>query len=109
MEKKGNEKTKAGSVYIAVDGHFDPVHVSMKGTGKEGFLAFMQEDVEKALTGEEMPDMGLMYYDVPDMSIVPPLKEGENKDYLQRLEKAMDENGIILQRYLRLSEVVHCL
>ena len=38
-----------GSVYVTVDGHFKPVHVSMKGTGEEGFLEFMLEDVEKAL------------------------------------------------------------
>lgn len=37
-----------GSVYVTVDGHFKPVHVSMKGTGEEGFLEFMLEDVEKA-------------------------------------------------------------
>lgn len=36
-----------GSVYVTVDGHFKPVHVSMKGTGEEGFLEFMLEDVEK--------------------------------------------------------------
>ena len=38
-----------------------------------------------------------------------PLEEGDNEDYLKRLEKAMDEHGIILQRYQRLSEVVYCL
>ena len=68
-----------------------------------------EEDVEKALKSEEMPAMGLMYYNVPDMGIVPPLQEGNNEDYLKRLEKAMDEHGIILQRYQRLSEVVYCL
>lgn len=34
MEK---ENTNGGSVYVTVDGHFKPVHVSMKGTGEEGF------------------------------------------------------------------------
>lgn len=56
-----------------------------------------------------MPAVGLMYYNVPDMAIVPPLKEGDNADYLKRLEKAMDGHGIELQRYQRLSEVVYCL
>ncbi len=56
-----------------------------------------------------MPAMGLMYYNVPDMGIVPPLQEGNNEDYLKRLEKTMDEHGIELQRYQRLSEVVYCL
>ena len=79
-----------GSVYVTVDGHFKPVHVSMKGTGEEGFLEFMLEDVEKALKETEMPVMGMMYYNVPDMGIVPRLREGNNDDYLQRLEKAMD-------------------
>ena len=106
MEK---ENTNSGSVYVTVDGHLNPVHVSMKGTGEEGFQEFMQEDVEKALKCEEMPTMGLMYYNVSDMGIVPPLQEGDNEDYLQRLEKAMDEHGIKLQRYQRLSEVVYCL
>ena len=106
MEK---ENTNSGSVYVTVDGHLNPVHVSMKGTGEEGYQEFMQEDVEKALKSGEMPDMGLMYYNVPDMGIVPPLEEGDNEDYLKRLEKAMDEHGIILQRYQRLSEVVYCL
>ena len=46
MEK---ENTNSGSVYVTVDGHLNPVHVSMKGTGEEGFLVFMLEDVEKAL------------------------------------------------------------
>ena len=46
MEK---ENTNGGSVYVTVDGHFKPVHVSMKGTGEKGFLEFMLEDVEKAL------------------------------------------------------------
>ena len=53
--------------------------------------------------------MGMMYYNVPDMGIVPPLQEGNNGDYLQRLEKAMDEHEIKLHRYLRLSEVVYCM
>ena len=96
-------------MYVTVDGHLNPVHVSMKGTGEEGFQEFMQEDVEKALKCEEMPTMGLMYYNVSDMGIVPPLQEGDNEDYLQRLEKAMDGHGIKLHRYLRLSEVVYCL
>ena len=68
-----------------------------------------EEDVEKALKSEEMPAMGLMYYNVPDMGIVPPLQEGNNEDYLKRLEKTMDRHGIMLQRYQRLSEVVYCL
>ena len=76
-----------GSVYVTVDGHFKPVHVSMKGTGEEGFLEFMLEDVEKALKETEMPVMGMMYYNVPDMGIVPRLREGNNDDYLQRLER----------------------
>ncbi len=80
-----------------------------KGTGEEGFLEFMLEDVEKALKETEMPVMGMMYYNVPDMGIVPRLREGNNDDYLQRLEKAMDGHGIKLHRYLRLSEVVYCL
>ena len=104
-----NEKTNGGSVYVTVDKFFNPVHISMKGTGEEGYHEFVQEDVEKALKREEMPDMGLMYYNVPDMGIVPPLQEGNNEDYLKRLEKAMDGNGIVLQRYQRLSEVVYCL
>ena len=86
-----------------------PVHVSMKGTGEEGFLEFMLEDVEKALKETEMPTMGMMYYNVPDMGIVPHLREGNNDDYLRRLEKAMDGHGIKLHRYLGLSEVVYCL
>ena len=106
MEK---ENTNGGSVYVAVDRHFNSVHISMKGTGEEGFQEFMQEYVEKALNSGEMPAVGLMYYNVPDMAIVPPLKEGDNADYLKRLEKAMDGHGIELQRYQRLSEVVYCL
>ena len=102
MEK---ENTNGGSVYVTVDGHFNPVHVSMKGTGEEGFLEFMREDVERVLKETEMPAMGMMYY----MGIVPPLQEGNNGDYLQRLEKAMDEHEIKLHRYLRLSEVVYCM
>lgn len=81
----------------------------MKGTGEEGYQEFVQEDVEKALKGGEIPTMGMMYYNVPDMRIVPPLQDGDNGDYLKRLEKAMDEHGIELQRYQRLSEVVYCL
>ena len=50
MEK---EENKSGSVYVTVDGHFNPIHISMKGKGKEGFLDFMQEDVEKALRGKQ--------------------------------------------------------
>lgn len=46
MEK---EENKSGSVYVTVDGYFNPIHISMKGKGKEGFWDFMQEDVEKAL------------------------------------------------------------
>lgn len=106
MEK---ENTNRGSVYVTVDKHFNPVHISTKGTGEEGFQEFMQEDVEKALKETEMPAMGMMYYNVPDMGIVPLLQEGDNEDYLKRLEKVMDEHGIELQRYQRLSEVVYCL
>ena len=73
MEK---ENTNGGSVYVTVDGHFKPVHVSMKGTGEKGFLEFMLEDVEKALKETEMPVIGMMYYNVPDMGIVPHLWEG---------------------------------
>lgn len=106
MEK---ENTNRGSVYVTVDKHFNPVHISTKGTGEKGFQEFMQEDVEKALKETEMPAMGMMYYNVPDMGIVSPLQEGDNEDYLKRLEKVMDEHGIELQRYQRLSEVVYCL
>ena len=67
MEK---ENTNSGSVYVTVDGHLNPVHVSMKGTGEEGFLEFMLGDVEKALKETEMPTMGMMYYNVPDMMII---------------------------------------
>ncbi|WP_279194491.1 hypothetical protein [Parabacteroides goldsteinii] len=109
MENEQNGTIKGGSVYITVDKFFFFFHISMKGTGEEGFQEFMQKDVEKALKSEEMPAMGLMYYNVPDMGIVPPLQEGNNEDYLKRLEKTMDEHGIELQRYQRLSEVVYCL
>lgn len=109
MENNQNGTLKSGSVYITVDKFFNPVHISMKGTGESGFQEFMQEDVEKALKCEEIPTMGLMYYNVPDMGIVPSLQKGNNEDYLQRLEKAMEEHGIKLQRYQRLSEVVYCL
>ena len=47
MENKQNGTTKGGSVYITVDKFFNPVHISMKGTGEEGYQEFMQEDVEK--------------------------------------------------------------
>ena len=70
MENEQNGTIKSGSVYITVDKFFNPVHISMKGTGEEGFQEFMQKDVEKALKSEEMPAMGLMYYNVPDMGIV---------------------------------------
>ena len=90
----GKENTNSGSVYVTVDGHLNPVHVSMKGTGEEGFLEFMLGDVEKALKETEMPTMGMMYYNVPDMRIIPRLREGNNDDYLRRLEKAMDGHGI---------------
>ena len=103
------ENTNSGSVYVTVDGHLNPVHVSMKGTGEEGFLEFMLGDVEKALKETEMPTMGMMYYNVPDMRIIPRLREGNNDDYLRRLEKAMDGHGIKPHRYLALSEVVYCL
>ncbi|MCB5658221.1 MULTISPECIES: hypothetical protein [Bacteroides] len=106
MEK---ENTNSGSVYVTVDGHLNPVHVSMKGTGEEGFLEFMLEDVEKAFKETEMPTMGMMYYNVPDMRIIPRLRERNNDDYLRRLEKAMDGHGIKPHRYLALSEVVYCL
>ena len=56
-----------------------------------------------------MPTMGMMYYNVPDMGIVPPLRKGNNDDYLRRLGKAMDGHEIKLHRYLRLSEVLYCL
>lgn len=46
---------------------------------------------------------------MPDLSLVPPLDEDKNEDYLQRLEKAMDEQGIMPHRNLRISEVIHCL
>ena len=108
-EAKQNGTTKGGSVYITVDKFFNPVHISMKGTGEEGYQEFMQEDVEKALKSGEMPDMGMMYYNVPDMRIIPRLRERNNDDYLRRLEKAMDGHGIKLHRYLALSEVVYCL
>ena len=106
MEK---ENTNSGSVYVTVDGHLNPVHVSMKGKGEDGFLVFMLVDVGKELKETEMPTMGMMYYNVPDMGIVPRLREGNNDDYLRRLEKAMDVHGIKLHRYLALSEVVYCL
>ena len=48
MEKEQSGTIK-GSVYITVDKFFNPVHISMKGTGEEGFQEFMQKDVEKAL------------------------------------------------------------
>ena len=72
-------------------------------------LEFMLEDVEKALKETEMPTMGMMYYNVPDMRIIPRLRERNNDDYLRRLEKAMDGHGIKPHRYLALSEVVYCL
>lgn len=79
MENEQNGTIKGGSVYITVDKFFNPMHISMKGTGEEGCQEFIQEDVEKALKSEEMPDMSLMYYNVPDMSIVPLLREGNKQ------------------------------
>lgn len=90
MEK---EENKSGSVYVTVDGHFNPIHISMKGKGKEGFLDFMQEDVEKALRGKEIPTTGVLYYDVPDLAMVPPLRKRNNSNYLKSLEKAMGWAG----------------
>ena len=58
MENEQNGTIKSGSVYITVDKFFNPVHISMKGTGEVGFQEFMQKDVEKALKSEEMPAMG---------------------------------------------------
>lgn len=43
------------------------------------------------------------------MSAVPSITAGDNEGYLQKLEKAMDEQGIIPHRYLRVSEAVYCL
>ena len=42
MEK---ENTNGGSAYVTVDGHFKPVHVSMKGTGEKGFLEFIDRKI----------------------------------------------------------------
>ena len=91
MEK---ENTNSGSAYVSVDGHLNPVHVSMEGTGEEGFLEFMLEDVEKALKETEMPTMGMMYYNVPDMRIIPRFREGNNDDYLRRLERRWTDMGL---------------
>ena len=41
MENEQNGTIKGGSVYITVDKFFNPVHISMKGTGEEGFQEFM--------------------------------------------------------------------
>ena len=78
MEK---EENKSGSVYVTVGGYFNPIHISMKGKGKEGFWDFMQEDVEKALRGKEIPTTGVLYYDVPDLAMVPPLRKRNNSNY----------------------------
>lgn len=47
MENEQNGTIKGGSVYITVDKFFNPVHISMKGTGEVGFQEFMQKDVER--------------------------------------------------------------
>ena len=106
MEK---ENTNSGSVYVTVDGHLNPVHVSIICTGEEGYLEFMLGDVEKALKETEMPTKGMKYYKVHDIMIITRMLEGNNDDYLRRLEKAMDGHGIKPHRYLALSEVVYCL
>lgn len=41
MENERNETIKGGSVYVTVDRFFNPVHVSMKGAGEEGYQEFM--------------------------------------------------------------------
>lgn len=44
-------------------------------------MVFIREDVERALKATEMPAMGMMYYNVPNMGIVPQLREGNNGDF----------------------------
>lgn len=56
IEKKEDRNwQESGSLYIAMDQNFSTYHISMKGKGKEGPVEFMQEDVERALKGTEMP------------------------------------------------------
>lgn len=91
MEK---EENKSGSVYVIVDGYFNLIYISMKGKGKEGFLDFMQEDVEKVLRGKEILIIGVLYYDVFDLVMVFFLWKRNNSNYLKILEKVMDGQGI---------------
>lgn len=40
MEK---ENTNGGSVYVTVDRHFNPVHISMKGTVRKVFRSLFRK------------------------------------------------------------------
>lgn len=52
MEKK---EDNSGSVYVTADKDENPVHISTKGKGDEGFMDFMSEDIEKVLKQKEIP------------------------------------------------------
>lgn len=54
-KKEDRDWQESGSLYIAMDENFSTYHISMKGKGKEGLVEFMQEDVERALKGKDMP------------------------------------------------------
>ena len=56
IEKKEDRNwQESGSLYIAMAQNVSTYHISMKGKGREGLVEFMQEDVERALKGTEMP------------------------------------------------------
>ena len=56
IEKKEDRNwQESGSLYIAMDENFNTYHIRMKGKGKEGLVEFLQEDVERALKGKDMP------------------------------------------------------
>lgn len=99
-----------GSLFITIDPDNQPFIISKNGQGDDGFISFVNRNLDECCLREEGgPSYLMLHYEFKDRSLIPPIHSIDNTGYLQKLFKNSEELGYELKHVLSLYDAFYCL
>ena len=82
-----NTENLTGSLYLTYDSFKHILHASRKGTGTDGFLRYIHQEMTYVLRGGHNPSVWMACFDFPDQRNIPPITTASLKagNYFDRV------------------------
>lgn len=106
-----NTENLTGSLYLTYDSFKHILHASRKGTGTDGFLRYIHQEMTYVLRGGHNPSVWMACFDFPDHRNIPPITTAALKagDYFDRVMEAVERSGGRCRHTVNLWDALYCV